>query len=293
MQNTKFKFDINEVSLDELKELMCDLYSKVQVIESNKKNKNGKKYSITPCMVGKKYREQDIRVMIIGQQANGWPKGDFSSGNNYSDDYIKKFFDDDRFDWIVQDADGRQHNIPEKGEKVYWLTRSNFWKWTRTVTEKILNIDSDILNGNKVERWQDYIAQSDTIKIGYANPDKNGKTTNISDWAIDIQKDICCRIIHKEIEILQPTHIIFVTGDDENKWFFNSLKTVLSRRDDDFVKLVGKINGAKTIVTVHPESATRVKKEKLKNNYEVDTTQKDYRLQVYAKECIKAFESIE
>ena len=290
--NTNYKFDVNEKALDELKELMSDLFDVVSEIESH--DKKGKKYSIAPCMVGKKYREQDTRVMIIGQQANGWKKADFSCGDLYGEDYMKNFFATDGFDWIVQDPDGRQHNIPEEGEKVYWLTRSNFWKWTRAVTERILNFDQDTDDRKNIGIWQDYIVQSDTIKIGYFKPDKKeekSKTTNVSRWAINMQKDICYEIIKKEIEILQPTHIIFVTDDDDSTWFFNGLKAMLSDRTDDnvFIKMAGKINGSKTIVTVHPQRGSYINREKLINKYKTDAN----RLEIYVKECINAFDNIE
>ena len=75
-------------------------------------------------MKGKKYDEQDVRLLIVGRAVNGWGQFNISSADSFSEEAFKKF-ENDRFDWIVCDGSFLRNDYCEDGE-YYWLKNSPF-----------------------------------------------------------------------------------------------------------------------------------------------------------------------
>jgi len=86
--------------------------------------------------------------------------------------------------------------------KGYNFRRSSYWNGTRDVIMR-LEGHSEATNSN----WASMLAWSNIYKISPAetgNPDDKLRTTQIP---------ICKAILQKEIELLHPKNILFITGD--------------------------------------------------------------------------------
>ena len=242
---------------NELKELYKELF----IIRKEIENKYPKKqHSIFTCEIGEEYANSKIKFMLIGRCANGWSRDTFDSADSFSDEFVEKFEKANDFKWIIEEF-GKQRNT----DNTYNLETSRFWTYSRELF-KVLTKD---IKGHYIGAriWQDCIVQSDLYKI---SPTLKG---NPGVRAQRMQKDICLALLKKEIEILKPTHILFVT--DEN-WLFDEITGKLSKPSAkyEYIKLTGYFSNTKVIVTPHP-GRNGVKKAP------------------YVDECIKAFKELE
>lgn len=235
------------------------LHKKLYFIKEMLEYKNGKdEYAFAPCFVGKDYEKCERRLMLVGQNSNGWDydDGKFSNADEYAEYIIGTYFCYKSglysgFQWI-------EENMAKK--KPYWINeKSNFWKFGRCVFERFSGTATVDCKPPKV--WQHSIVQSDTMKIT-KHRGGEGNVTDVSKnkikCEITAQVDLSYQILLKEISILKPTHIIFMTND--NEYFFETLKEVFELVPDDIglltnkiVKRTGEINGSKCFVTIHPE----------------------------------------
>ncbi|MCR4598423.1 MAG: hypothetical protein K5678_05255 [Acetatifactor sp.] len=215
--------------------------------------KNGKDiYAFSPCFVGKNYFdiEPSKRVMIFGQNSNGWDRDDgkFHNAKEYAD-YIVEEYWNDGFGWIWQEPSGTM--CAGNKQKPYHINRSAFWRAAKLVWQDV--------SGEKIgkkDKWVDNIAQSETMRISYHDNSKG----NVSDKdEIAKQKEISLKLLKKELQILKPEIAIFYTNDDANTYFHEELKKELSQVYDDLklVKRCGLIGDTKCIVTYHPQYILR------------------------------------
>lgn len=241
--NQTFKFD--EASKANMQTLMGELYETRNRIEASPKNTENLTFSITPCMVGENYGASPVRLLIYGQQANGWKRDSAASPDEFSEQYMRDLLACDGFRWIVEE-DGVQTN-----GHGYQLDKSQFWVCSREIFKSLAG---DVPADCRI--WQECIAQSDTHKIGYEDTDSTHK--NVTSWCRRFQHEISLEIVKAEIELLKPTHILFMTNDKE--WFFNKMKQSLTSTAGggrNYTRLKGYLNGAKVVVMRHPNYTNR------------------------------------
>lgn len=243
---------IDKRQLNKLKSLHKRLYNVKEILA----NTNGKdKYAFAPCFVGKNYLSQNRRLMIIGQNSNGWDRDDgkFSNADEYAEYIVNTYIDPtasnyEGFNWI--------ETLDNTG---YHINSSSFWKPATAIYKSFSGL-------NDVDIWQHYTVQSDTMKITYHKNsignvvDKDSSKNELSE--ITVQKDISLKILLQEIEILKPTHILFMTNDNADMYFFSTLNERFGELPKEFerdrtverqiVKRFGMIGDSKCIVTIHP-----------------------------------------
>lgn len=149
--------------------------------------------------------------MIVGRAVNGWGNIKATSAESFSENAIKRF-EYDHFDWIACENGVLRNNELEDG-KYYWLNDSPFWRANRKIWMGITG-NLDFVDSEQ-DRWVDYIAWTNLYKIA---PKLTGNPTTAMKKK---QLEACKKILKSEIEILKPTHILFVTG---YYWWFEDFK---------------------------------------------------------------------
>lgn len=180
--------DLNE----KLKEIYLSNWKELS-IEMNKINEDSTK-TIKPAnplllKVNKEYENADIRIMIFGQETNGW-EGNFKGELEVSLNVYDKFFNSEEcFSYGGQ----------------FWNGVSRFLK---ILKEKFPNKKVSFLWNN-------------VVKIGGSGSDINCPP----DYIYDLEKELF-KVIDKEIDILNPNVIIFFSGPNYDEKINNSLKEI-------------------------------------------------------------------
>lgn len=188
-----------------------------------------------PVIVGSNYETSPFRMLYIGRAVNGW-----------------------EFDWHEDTLEGLANQVFSHGFDVdsistnpiqpdgYNFNRSPFWQLCYKLLE---------LNGEASE-WSSRVAWSNLFKVApYSryNPDDK-----------DIVRQIkpCIELIKKEIEMLKPTHVVFVTdtwwmepADYTDASFAKELGITLVSDSTNTIVGQGTYNGTKMVVTKRPETA--------------------------------------
>ncbi len=237
--------------LEELKQLYIELYSLRNEFEQT----DNQKYAFAPCMIGSKYGESKIRLMIYGQNANGWPTDRSQSAEEFADNYVNSLFNGQAFDWILLDEKGEEWN-----GMGYYPERHAFWRMQKMIFLTLTKGEE-----LKYRIWQDYIVQSDTLKITYEDSGKG----NVKSWRIKRQRELCLKILFSELEIVKPTHLLFMTNDKE--YCFEEIIKLLHPYHGKYVKHTGYLFDAKTVIARHPQYTSP---------------------EVYLAECIDAFDHL-
>ena len=128
--------------------------------------------------VGRKYEEQEAKLLFVGQAPYGWVLP--------ADEYAEnKFFPD------------KDNGLANRKDQMVWAEEysSPFWRFIKGITQEV----HDVSDG-----WSNYIAWTDLYKLSLdqANPPKALQNA---------QFDVCVKILREEIEIFDPTHIVFLT----------------------------------------------------------------------------------
>lgn len=175
-------------------------------------------------------------MLIYGQAMNGWQ-------NNFSDidsliSEIERNADDYRELYTMADYKG-WHS--EDGKESYHYKRSKFWKLNYQVITNSSDKNFDEFYIKRVpenERenllknaWSQTVAWSNLYKISFSkggNPDYS---------IIDKINETSLKIVHREIEVLKPSKILFNTGEN----FFSNME--LSHINEfDLTKVDGSNN---------------------------------------------------
>lgn len=140
--------------------------------------------------------ENNVKILFVGKATNGWITKSrdievlFGNGSN-------RIFDrSDQMQW-VNNLDGNSDG--------YNTRTSAFWRVIKKTAENVLKTKDVIPR----------IAWSNLYKVSYheGNPDSKLKTQ---------QKEYCKKILEKEIEILSPKFVVFLSSNWE-KIFLNHL----------------------------------------------------------------------
>lgn len=155
-------------------------------------------------MRGKYYTNQPVRFLLVGRAVNGWMSMNTSNSTTFADN-ASNLFESDHFDWIVwDDTAKRLRNDASNPDEYYWLNRSPFWRMGEQVWKSIASVPA--IENSVEENWTDYIAWTNLYKIA---PKDQGNPTQTM---CNKQLKACQAILRAEISLLQPTHILFLTG---------------------------------------------------------------------------------
>lgn len=196
-------------------------------------------------LVGSQYDESFSRLLVCGRAVSGWRN--CINSDSSSDELMEKIL-------AIPDADievgcdmnwlnrSREKWKSTKGEDGYKFKKSPFWSSAFDVLSA--------LEGSKVD-LERKICWSNVYKV---SPPKGNPGQALRHHQIDN----CSTILQKEIDILKPKHILFVTGG----WG----KVILKRLGigDDYksegnVHFNGQIEGIKVLVASRPEGKKRRK----------------------------------
>lgn len=189
-----------------------------------------------PMFVGSSFDNTKQSLMIVGRAVNGWDQEWAKEPNEIAAQVLENHFDIDGLSCLPE-TDG------------YYFSRSRFI----VVAKEILQ-----LFGVSEDNWASKLAWSNLYKVAPAvagNP--NGEVQHI-------QREAAIRILKKEIEIIQPKHVLFMTGYDFPSWTWRNSKTEESfvaafgiKPISEFGEIVegyANYNGSKILVTCRPET---------------------------------------
>jgi hypothetical protein len=135
---------------------------------------------------GKKYFEENERILFIGKSVNGWV--------NESLD-INELFDEENKSRIVN-RDDEIYWVEKNDHPTYNSNQSSFWRVIKMIS----------LDFYKKEDWYNYIAWTNLYKL---SPAIGG---NPSSSLCNLQYTQCVKILDKEINYLDPKFVIFLTS---------------------------------------------------------------------------------
>lgn len=162
-------------------------------------------------MEGKVYKDQKIRLMLVGRCLNGWShkktelyphtyEGRFDNLEEYIEEAYKAINDCDRFEWV-------QENRTKYGELKDYTNSSAFWTYAHAVLNRLNGLDIDA----KDSTWYERIVWANLYPVA---PSEGG---NPSDGVIQAQREPAKELFIQAIEYYKPTHILLETGWDY--WF--------------------------------------------------------------------------
>ena len=183
--------------------------------------------------------EKNTGILFVGKAVNGWAKKEDQS-------FEKLFAIHDQMKWAENLWNSRKND----DSKTQYLTRrSAFWRVIKGITSSYYE---------DVDQWYAHIAWSNLYKIS-PNKSNDGGNPNAKDKGK--QLDLCRRILKKEIEILSPKYVIFLTSGWESKsgflWYINNKQHTehieeITWGGNNKIR-VYEINDVTFITSVHPQ----------------------------------------
>lgn len=200
-------------------------------------------------LVGSDFGRSKSKLLICGRAVDGWRKS-FNAVELESldiNELINKIFhipepdleSGNNMNWIV-----RNYEYWKKGDKKkYNYKKSKFWNYSISLL--------GLLDGKKYRdnEWTKNLAWTNVYKI---SPKKGNPHQELR----SIQIPFCKNILKKEIDELEPYHILFITGD-WGKDIISSLgikPDFQSFNNDAVVQFCGKLaSGSKVVIANRPE----------------------------------------
>lgn len=176
--------------------------------------------------VGRKYHDASPKCLFVGKATNGWVSTSEDADVLFDPEHRERIVNlGDEMAWV----DCKSEN--------YNPRNSAFWRVIKATTKKLLPHDD----------WYAYIAWSNVYKFAPdgENPDESLKK---------LQRDICCKILDKEIEFLKPNFVVFLTSGWE--WFYAEhigLKTENEKKWGKYKAHYQKDGGITYIQSKHPQ----------------------------------------
>lgn len=181
---------------------------------------------------GKEFDFSKNRVLFIGKSVNGWISSSKSVDELFSQSNPDRIVNrDDEIEW-VQNCAGCA--------KGYNSRRSAFWRIIIGVINRI----------EKKKEWYKYVSWSNLYKISpdIGNPNSKMKRK---------QQEICCSILDKEIEILNPRAIVFLTTSGWENFYVQHIGLDLQKNKKikwgRYVTSFQEVNGIKYVFSQHPQ----------------------------------------
>ncbi len=161
--------------------------------------------------VSQEYVEADIKVMIVGQETDGWA-GQLNAGSQTVDDMMGYYYE-----YLYENSDPKREDRPFWNRKNYRYFMENLQKHFKPQNKSVSCIWNNI------------------SKIG-----KNGR--GMPQKSIITMERAYFNVVKAEIEILKPDIIIFSTGDSRDDFIKHhfgpgvEFKSKLSLDDNTFEK---------------------------------------------------------
>ena len=222
-------YNETEKSLWEMYDQMCigDCITCKECREKNKQDHFSR--PVSAWYVGSKMKNHVVRLMFVGKNARGF------------------FFEDDILESHrgvaegINNAFSSRFDLHEKG----WA----YWNYTREIVCALYGDDSP-----------EHVAVTNMVKCN----NSEGKDTTSDDMKVRCIRYL--KIVNKEAKIINPTHIIFYTGWDYDRYIDDVFDEVIEPGDKNMRKAIGKhsapwregigkINGNEVyfLRTCHPE----------------------------------------
>ena len=197
-------------------------------------------YALMFPMVGKNYFDNP-ELLVFGRALNGWEKEgyfDFSSDNK---NVIKGTIGvSTNYNPCSMSFVNNNWDIPT--QYGYLFRRSSFWQVIcKTMMQKF---------GKTNEDWTYNLAWSNLYKIC---PPYEG---NPSEYLAGCQFEVSKKIILKEIELLKPKNVLFITGWNWVNEFFKD-DNILKKESNKYVCGSGNYSSSNLIVSIRPEMQNR------------------------------------
>jgi hypothetical protein len=197
----------------EINTLYKELFDAVNRNYQYNKQKVGiKDLSCFVAMKGENFDSSDVQLFVIGRATNGWQNTSCDTAQIFADGAERRFTSKG-FSWIKNtSADFNELcNIPQEGQKAYYLYRSPFWRVAYEIWYELSGKRSDL-------SFLKSIAWSNLYKIAPAeNIIVSAKSGNPTVRMCTSQFEACKKILDYEIRSYKPTHILIVTGYDQ--WY--------------------------------------------------------------------------
>jgi hypothetical protein len=226
---------------DETQEELYNLYTQItteevlnKVKEKNLKLPDNEK-STDPLFIGvtEGYLNADIKLMIFGQETNGWGGGEFDIDN--TEDVIEMLICGDD----TPDCMGYRGFF---SEKYCYKYGGQFWNM---VKKFILDLQTDNQD-KKIDYIWNNVIKMGKRGIGFPNY-----------WYNDIIKPYFNNLIIKEIDILKPNFIVFFSGPNYDKYindiFDNPLKKSVAGFNEQELCEIKIQNIKRSFRTYHPQ----------------------------------------
>ena len=197
----------------------------------------------TFCMQwGKNFpEEKNSGFLFVGRSVNGWINKElgevdalFGDTENIETNIEPIFNLDNQMEWIEKPCESKED---------YNTYHSPFWRVIRKVSTEY-----------NQDNWQRHVAWSNLYKVA---PSAGG---NPDDFICGWQFYNCCRILQKEIELLSPRVVIFLTGKSWSNsflWYLNGAKEPLIKYSQDwggvYTAELMKIGSFYCLATEHPQ----------------------------------------
>lgn len=193
-------------------------------------------YTCVPMFVGKNYKVgANDSVMIVGRAVNGWDVEWPAETEEMVKQLLNQSFDLETI-----------NDLPNQDG--YYFSRSRFFLVIKEMMRKF---------GANDEDWSSRFVWSNFYKVAPAidgNP--NGKVQYV-------QRELAIKILKKEIDILKPKYIVFVTGYDFATWSWRNNTTENTFKKEfnlqptndygNYVEGYATYNSSKIVVTCRPE----------------------------------------
>lgn len=202
-------------------------------------NANGKK-SAHPLLikVNNEYQDADIKVMIIGQETDGW-NGSFEekkkSIHALMDDYYNYFYN-------IATTDSLKKRLTKKHKRPFW-NKKNFKYFQEKLQKEFPEKKISFIWNN-------------VSKIGKLDSGK--QTDTIKQFEEEYFKDV----FQQEIEILKPNVMIFTIGNRHIPVQHNSLKNIKEEQVSEVI--FDEFPNIFAVRTYHPNARIQGGKKHLK-----------------------------
>ena len=260
--------------MEKYKELYRELHNKVYGYKKNYKETELSNFvPMRGCRYDEKIGKDDtVRLMLVGRAVNGWGQSmSIENADIYADKAIELFGANNRFqsEWKMENGEidpyswyEKENENGERTMKKYYLSKSPFWD---TALKIYVELSSKEYHEHS-DLYED-IVWNNIYKIA---PLKEGNpSTNL----IYAQAETCVKLLHEEMRLLQPTHVLLVVDKSWISWSsrnvvkFDFMKAfddyecccniALKEQDEAIVQCAFAVGSSKVLVTCRPETVSR------------------------------------